>query len=197
MESERNEQQLEAEQFKITQLLKEHGIDTSSWGHGDAKTTAHLAIELLSGESQLVESENGEILRLVEVACGIIKYIDEAGKTFELAEDRQEFSDGRVRRREHLKGTSISEKMSVGEEPKEALLRGINEELGIEGGISIVGEPEVAERLRISQSFPGLKSQYRVYNFNVTISEEVYNPAGYKEEQKDKSTYFVWKEIEQ
>lgn len=197
MEEKRDEQQLEAEKFRVTQQLQRHGIDVSVWGQGEAKTVNHLVSEVLSGESQLIETDNGEIIRILEVVSGTIRYSDESGRVFELAEDRQEFKDGRVRRRKHLSGISISEKMGSGENPRDALIRGIREELGITEELNIDEQPVESEEEVMSPSFPGLNTKYKKYHFGITIGKDSYNSTGYREEQADKSTFFVWNEIKE
>jgi hypothetical protein len=194
MEKETKEQQKESEKFRVTQLLKKHGVDTSTWGSGKAKTVEHLMSEIMSGESQLVETEGGELLRVLEIADGIITFTDGSGVVYKLTEDRQEFKDGRVRKRDHLKDISLAEKVAPGEDPKDALVRGIDEELGITGEIQINGEPTLEEKQVESPSFPGLNTQYKVHKFNLTIGADSFNPDGYQEEQTDKTTYFVWEE---
>ncbi len=195
MEKETKEQVGESEKFRVTQLLKKHGIDTSSWGSGKAKTVEHLMSEVLSGESQLLETEDGELLRVLEIADGTITFADASGVVYKLTEDRQEFKDGRIRKRDHLKDISLAEKVAPGENPKDALVRGIDEELGITGELQINGEPVLEEKRVESPSFPGLNTQYKVHKFNLTIGEDSFNPDGYQEEQSDKTTYFVWEEV--
>ncbi|MCA9350934.1 hypothetical protein KC874_04565 [Candidatus Saccharibacteria bacterium] len=192
MENIPKEHQDESERFRITQLLKKHEVDIFSWGSYEAKTVEHLISEVLSGESQLLETDQGELLRVLEVADGTITYTDSLGAVYKLTEDRQEFADGRVRKREHLKDISLAEKVAPGEDPKQALLRGIDEELGITGDIYIVGNPTLDEKQVESPSFPGLKTQYRVHKYKLVIGSDSFNPDGYKEQQSDKTTYFIW-----
>jgi hypothetical protein len=136
--------------------------------------------------------ENGELLRKVLVVGADIFYLSPEGKKFRLKEEKQVFKDGRERRRDL--GTAVSEKMKPGENPKEAMVRGIAEELEIEGEINLT-KIDTDEKLITSPSYPGLQSQYVTHKFEVALNEQQFNPDGYKEEQSDKSTYFIWEEV--
>ena len=84
--------------------------------------------------------------------------------------------------------------MKPNENPREAMLRGVKEELGIDGEINLT-ETEVGEKLIISPSYPGLQSQYVTYKFEAILNVKQFNPDGYIEEQSDKTTYFTWEEV--
>jgi hypothetical protein len=111
---------------------------------------------------------------------------------FKLIEEKQVFNDGRTRIRD--KESSISEKMMIGEDPLESLIRGVEEELGIILGKSQIEELGDIQKTEASQSFPGLTTKYNGHNFTCFLNPDQYNPNGYVEVQKDKSTYFIWKE---
>lgn len=64
----------------LKQQLADAGIDTSSWGTGQAKTLAHLQREIESGETILVTGESGELLRKVVVGVADIYYQSPGGK---------------------------------------------------------------------------------------------------------------------
>lgn len=181
------------ELIKLEQQLKQAGIDISSWGTGEAKTLEDLKKEIECGETVLVTGKKGELLRKVEVCDANVYYISPEGKKYLLREDKQVFKDGRVRRR-HL-GQSVSEKMKPGEKPADAMIRGIQEELGIKGKIAIT-EIGTDEQTIGSPSYPGLQSQYIHHKYEVFLNAEQFNPDGYVEEQKNKTTYFVWEEVE-
>ncbi|GIW62422.1 MAG: hypothetical protein KatS3mg091_837 [Patescibacteria group bacterium] len=175
----------------LRQQLESAGIDVSEWGKGQAKTLAHLQKEIESGETVLVKGEQGELLRRVLVCGADIFYISPDGKKYRLKEYKQVFKDGRERRRNL--GQAVSEKMKPGEDPENAMIRGVREELGIEGEISLV-ETGVEEQLLSSPSYPGLQSQYIRHIFEITLNDQQFKPEGYLEEQDDKITYFVWEE---
>ena len=89
---------------------------------------------------------------------------------------------------------AVSEKIKPDEDPKDAMIRGMREELGIEGEISLT-ETGADEQLLSSPSYPGLQSQYICHKFEATLNDQQFKPAGYVEEQEDKSTYFIWEEV--
>lgn len=110
------------------------------------------------------------------------------GKKYRLKEDRQVFKDGRERRREL--GRAVSEKMK----PRTAMIRGIQEELGISSKIILI-DTGTDEQKIASPSYPGLESLYIRHKFRAELTDEQFNPDGYEEEQDDKMTYFIWEEI--
>lgn len=177
----------------LKKQLADAGIDTSLWGTGQAKTLAHLQKEVESGETILITGETGELLRRVVVGGADIYYQSPDGKKYRLKEDRQVFKDGRARRRDL--GQAVSEKMKPDEEPMAAMIRGIKEELGISGEIAL-SETGTDIQQVTSPSYPGLESEYIRHKFQATLADEQFNPNGYVEEQSDKSTYFVWEEVE-
>lgn len=190
----------EAALSALQQRLRGAGIDTAEWGTGAGKTLEHLQKEIEGGETVLVTGEDGELLRRVVVGGADVFYTSPDGKRYRLSEDRQVFADsdgedGESRERRRNLGHSVSEKMKPNEDPEEAMVRGIREELGVEGEIDLTATG-TEEQLRSSPSYPGLQSQYIRHGFEATLSDQQFRPEGYVEIQEDKSTYFVWKEVE-
>jgi hypothetical protein len=150
----------------------------------------HLFKEIESGECTVLE-ERGNLLREIEfVMCEM--FYHNGKNLFKLIEEKQVFNDGRTRTRD--KESSVSEKMMIGEDPLESLIRGVEEELGIILDESQIEEEGGVEKTEASQSFPGLTTKYNGHNFTCFLNQSQYNPNGYIEVQKDKSTYFIWKE---
>lgn len=172
--------------------LQSAGIDTSTWGTGSTKTLEHLAKEIADGETTLLVNENGELRRVVVVGTALVQYNSPDGKTYILREEKQVFKDGRERRRNMEQ--SVFEKMKPDENPEEAMVRGVQEELGITTPVHLT-EVGTDEQNISSPSYPGLISQYIKHHFKTTLNDDQYKPEGYIEEQSDKSTFFVWKEI--
>lgn len=178
----------------LKRQLESAGVDMATWGIGQAKTLAHLRKEIESGETILVANEAGGLLRKVVVGGADIFYKSPEGKRYRLKEDRQIFKDGRERRRNL--GQAVSEKIKPGEDPEVAMIRGIQEELGIGSEITII-KIGAEERIIDSPSYPGLQSQYILHKFQAVLTKRQFNPAGYVEDQSDKSTYFMWEEIKE
>lgn len=178
---------------ELKKQLEDSGIDISQWGKGEAKTIEHLKCEIDRGESVLKKDETGTLVRRVSIVGANIYHISKNGKRYCLIEDRQIFIDGRERRRDY--GHAVSEKMKPGEDPKDAIVRGIQEELGIDGVI----DPQKTwedEKISLSRSYPGLVSNYIRYEFEVILDEDQFKPDGYIEEQEKMNTYFIWKEVD-
>jgi hypothetical protein len=173
-------------------LLQESGIDLSLWGKGEAKTLGHLQKEINEGETNLVKDNEGKLLRKVLVGGTDVFYTSSEGKKFKLKEEKQVFKDGRERRRDL--GQAVLEKIKPDEDPKEAMIRGVKEELGIEGDLEML-DKGTEEKYVMSPSYPGLQSQYVRFKFEITLDDNQFNPDGYIENQADKSTYFIWEEI--
>jgi hypothetical protein len=190
---EQSEGNVEMATNALKKQLESAGIDTAGWGTGEAKTLAHLQKEIESGETILITGEAGKLLRRVTVGGVDIYYECPDGKKYRLKEARQVFKDGRERCRDL--GQAVSEKMKLNENPKGAMVRGIREELGISGQIALT-ETGIDEQTITSPSYPGLQSQYTRYKFRAVLNDEQFNPGGYIEEQSDKSTYFIWEEVE-
>ncbi len=171
--------------LSLTDTLIKFGIPVDQWGKGAAKNIKNLQTEIDEKETTL-EENNGELIRKV---CVVAVAVECNGKR--LIEDRQEFNDGRVRRR----GTKrCGEKCIEGEIPQQAAIRCLTEELGLENinPANLIFE-KTNQREMLSMSYPGLKSKYYTSLFYYNMPEDQYNPDGYIEVQSDKKTYFVWK----
>ncbi len=172
--------------------LRSFDVPTTTWGRGSAKTFDHLHREIMAGEAFLVE--DGKILvreiRLVKVA---VFYNTRDGKVLQLCEEKQVFKNGRVR----IRGFKyIGEKMKPGEHSGLAALRAIAEELGVVEGITLLDHKTSSPSPEFSKSYPGLMTRIVEESFTVFMPHNLYKPEGYKEEQEDKTTYFVWQEVE-
>lgn len=169
--------------------LKEYSIPVEKYGTGVTKTIQHLFNEIQEGESR-IEEENGSLVRYIEFVGIKIFYIDKIGTKWFLKEDRQEFKDGRTRNRGL--NVSVAEKMKPGEDPLQSAIRGIEEELKIEISTDQIREMKSRESEKESGSYPGFKTKYNEHPFICYINKSQFNPKGYIEHQKDKSTFFIW-----
>jgi len=173
------------------ELLKKWKVPYEMWGTGKSKTLRHLQNEIDGEECSLVETDE-KLIRMIEFV-GIKIYWEKDGETFFLKEERQEFNDGRVRRRSIP--SSVSEKMKFGEDPVIAAIRGIHEELGVKiEGHQLTKHSD----LRYdggSLSYPGLETKYKGHKFVCHFTDDQYNPRGYVEVQEDKKTFFTWVKI--
>ncbi len=177
----------------LKQQIENAGIDISEWGKGQTKTLEHLQKEIEEEETVLITGEQGELLRKVIVGVADVFYISPDGKKYHLKEEKQIFKDDRERSRDI--NESVSEKMKINEDPNKAMLRGIREELGIEGDLFLT-KIGTDKKLVSSLSYPGLQSYYIYHKFETILNEKQFKEDGYIEEQEDKNTYFIWEEIE-
>lgn len=171
----------------FSSYLASFQIPVDLWGAGVAKTIGHLLQEVNNGETVLTE-KGRELLRQVGFAAVNVIYRN-GREVYELVEDRQEFRDGRVRRRDT--GSSVSEKIRPREDPKDAAERALREELGITGRVNLKGGNK-SEEIKESPSYPGLRTQYLRFGFQAELGGDQFSPDGYVEEQPDKTIYFVW-----
>ena len=177
---------------ELINLLKKYDIPVDLWGTGKSKTVNHLLNEIRNNECSLVENENS-ITRYIEFVGIKIYYEDESGQRFILKEEKQEFNDGRIRRRNMP--NSVSEKMKFGEDPLISSIRGIREELGVRVEGSQLNKYSDLNYDGGSVSYPGLDTKYKGHKFVCNFTKEQFNPNGYIEVQEDKKTFFVWKKI--
>ena len=179
------------EYLDFVDMLKKYNIDTDLYGTGTFKTIGHLYKEIEEGETILSE-ENGNLVRMVEfVGARILYKLD--GKWLRLYESKQVFKDGRVRKRVHMP-YSAAEKFKTGEDPKEVIVRGIKEELGLD-----ITKEQFTFYNRVetenNDDYPGILSKHIGHEFLVVLNESQYNPDGYIERQSDKDVYFEWRSI--
>jgi hypothetical protein len=157
-------------------------LDLSLFGVGAAKTFAELEAEIQSGECEICWEDDRPI-RLIQIVNVHVR--SHTGQR--LLEDRQEFTDGRVRRRGLV---GLAEKLQIGETPAAAAKRALAEELGIEAALEIVPIAEETGE-RFSDSYPGLLNRHHTHIFQVTLPENLYR-SFYVEVQPTKKTFFVW-----
>ena len=173
---------------QLIALLQKYQIDISRFGQEDAKTLEQLLAEIYSGESQLVEA-GGRFIRKVSV-LQVDVYAIIKGRRLKLVEDRQEFLDGRVRKRRMAH--SVNEKLLPGEDAFSAVGRALAEEIGVHRYKITSSEAVVTTETKVSPSYPGLITEFFLHTLRVLVPALDFNPDGYSEKQADKTTYFVW-----
>lgn len=180
---------------KLVALLRAHKVPIEKWGIGEAKDVSHLLDEINAGETILKEGRwRGEMCLFRNVRVCIVQvYYRNGDQIFRLREDKQVFSDGRIRKREYQ--GSVSEKMRPRETPLASAQRALREELHIGGNITFIQGSVFEEGAHPSGSFPGIMSVFRFYHFDAFLPIEHYRKDGYVEEQADMQTYFVWEEV--
>jgi len=178
---------------RFTKYLEFYAIEIHRWGTNNAKTIQHLIKEINEEETILCENDDGLLIRQINVVSAKIYFETNEGIKYILSEDRQVFTDGRIRTRQN--DSSVSEKMKPNENPEYAIKRGIQEELNIQGDIVIIPY-EKTTSTNYSDSYPTLLTQYTMHRFIVHLNETQFNINGYFEAQQDKTTYFIWIKVE-
>jgi len=177
---------------ELMNYLSKYSIPFSKWGTGKSKTIEDLHDELINKECSIIE-DGDSITRIIEFVGIKVYYRDDKGDIYFLKEDRQEFNDGRTRRRNMP--TSVAEKMKYGESPLIAGVRGIKEELNVDVSSSQLTKKKDIRYNGSSLSYPGLRSKYKGYEFTCFFDKTQFNEEGYIEVQRTKKTYFKWVKI--
>lgn len=186
-------------------ILLRHRVLFFLWMFG-RKNESHLFHEITQGETQLIQDSEYGLVRQTHVLNLEVKYRNVLGQEWILREDRQEWhhkkdSQGkkRIDRRNHR---YVSEKVERDEiradgsiDEEKAIARALFEELD---GVRLYeqktseGESVVVKN---SSSYPGLRTKFLVHNFRVYLPQREWRPE-YVEKGKEKSTYFVWDQVE-
>jgi hypothetical protein len=188
----------------LLQTLRDHGIVTTDWGRGLAKSRckslADLRDEILNQEAQLVEVQpdpadrNGrvQLYRVCSVARVHVRYTDPVtGKASQLYEASQTFVDGGMRVRDNG-DFAVWEKLLPGEDPLTGAIRALEEELQLEGPFAITrGEQQQIHRPGLD--YPGLPCLLNTFDFTVCLYPEQYRPS-YSEVSPQKTTLFKWRQ---
>lgn len=167
---------------ELEDLLKAFNIDTSEW----TKSVSTLLKEIAETDCYL-SVVNGQLERFVDVARIRCYYRDQ-----QLFEEKQVFQD-KVRERNQ---DYVGEKMKKDEDPCDAAVRGVFEELQIvcsKNQLTPNFSLNTVNTYNPNPSYKGLQSSYRYFNFSVEFEESQFNPNGYEEFDHDKTTYFTWR----
>jgi hypothetical protein len=176
---------------ELIQQLTKFDIPFNTWGQGNAKTLDHLLKELNTGECTVEENPDYGLLRKVKIVTMNVYYNDGAQK-LKLHEDRQVYKNGRTTHREPE--TSLMEKLKPDENPFEGAKRALAEELDITSSLDIKDLGMKVENVQ-GLSYPGLRHEGTLFQYEVELSELEYNPEGYQEIQEDKTNYYVWRPL--
>jgi len=135
---------------QLKDWLVSRGIDLSRWGCGQAKTVESLWDELVNGEMLI---QDNPTLRIGHVVQIIIRRDQKI-----LIESEQVFDDKRIRTRNY----PPSEKMRKDETYREAAIRCLQEELGLDPeDIEIIDSTYRQTQKELeSPSYPGLQTRY-------------------------------------
>lgn len=94
-------------------------------------------------------------------------------------------------KKDRKRSYTLGEKAKPGENHRDAIIRGVREELNVAGELLVLDAAK-SSREESSPSFPGLLTRYVEQKFNIILSSAQFNPDGYIEEQKKKRIRFEW-----
>lgn len=177
---------------ELLEMLIDADIPVEAFGIGGAKTVQHLLTEVQDGESLMSIDSEGKLFREVSVLWLDVLCMREDG-VYALREDRQEFRDGRVKRRNL--SSSLGEKLKPGELPQDAVTRALAEEIGFNGEVTELYSLGHEETTRTPDNYPGLETDYHFHKYLTVIPAQAFCPDGYIEHQSDKTNYYVWERI--
>jgi hypothetical protein len=166
--------------------LSAAGIDLTKWSPElGTKSVTDLQVEIDIGETQL-QSIEGMLTRVVKVVNVTVR-VEIGDRSFLLVEDKQIFFTGAIRKR-GLK--CLAEKIINDEQPEIAARRALREEieLNFEGELVSIGE-EIQQQS--SPSYPGLSTQYHIFNYQVVLSVEDLSQIRFVEIQAGKMSLFT------
>ena len=167
-------------------LLERFGINPHNFNQG--KTLDDLWREIEAGESVIRMNVTLE----VSVAKAVIRYTPTQGPVLYLHEAYERFTNGQGRERKL--GFSMAEKFKTGEMPFDAIVRGIEEELGIKVPQDHLHFSWIDVDAKDSTSYPGLQASYKSFWYTARLTDEQFKPDGYREETERKLTVFEWRD---
>jgi len=140
----------------IEKMLADHGIDTSKFGTGEAKSLEQLAAEINVGSAVLMldASSHKKLVRVVDVVLLRIRSGGNQPKI--LVEVAEEYPDGRKREVHRLPGT----KKEPHENARQTAERTIKEMVALQVFLEYSTD-EVFEEEMDSPSYPGVRTVYR------------------------------------
>lgn len=188
---------------ELINKLNEFNIDISTWNiENGNKSVQQLFDEIKSGDS-VINIDNNNIYRSVKVANAVVLSDD---KQYRLIEKAHLNKDKQIVKE---RGNNVlSEKMDEDETVREAIIRGVQEELGEKYSRNIVflnkNIPASIKNVeKSSYSYPGLKSMYTFYEKSIKIPQLTADfPPPHEiitEEKKsngDFKRYIVWEWVE-
>lgn len=122
--------------------------------------------------------------RQVQVAVIEVRHPD--GRILVESQQQSKVS-GEIR---HRNIKAVSEKFKPGETPTDAALRGLREELGLEGDINLTYQRTGIEH-KESGSYPLLETKYTLFFFSTTLSPDQVRE-DYIADEGDKFIFFDW-----
>lgn len=186
--------QQESTTIVIKKQLEDHGIDTTQFGKGEAKTIEQLSQEVQNGSAVLMldATKHKKLVRVVDVVALRICAAGSSQKY--LIETQEVYSDGRQRNLERLPGT----KKYPHENTKQTTERIVKDLIDV-GTCKIhfdYSKRELFEQEQTSPSYPGVITVYRMEIVEGRVSASSSPPSGEWSHQDPSGTTksFKWME---
>lgn len=173
---------------ELAECLRANGVDLTQWGTDGAKVKKLMG-ELSEGETQLVKDAQGLIRQIMPSGVRVY-HCPNYGTALYLREAYQEdliTKAKKVRPRDY----SVGEKAKPGETHLQAAVRGLREELQIEGNFALI-PAEKNIRIEESPTFAGLRTRYDDQKFTAILNALQYRTNGYEEVRAGKKNVFHW-----
>lgn len=144
------------EESELRRYFETNKVDISKFGTGAAKSLSDISVELIKGESSLMQDTDGSVLRVVDVV--VLKLIHSVTGSI-LVQTRQTFPDGQTVTLNRLPGA----KRRADENQFLTARRILKRQLKIEENHVTLdaANVEVAEEEKESLAYPGLRTIYR------------------------------------
>lgn len=176
---------------ELENILRENDVDFSKWGKFYKGMLKYLFKQIEIGESVFYKTKDNNLLRKTKVSVANVYYKKE-NKKYKLKEKEQIFFNFKKQAKKHK--SSISETARPNEHPKECILRGLKEELGIKSEV-VLKQIDQEKIIEESFSFPTVKTEREVTRFDVFLNDSQYKKRGYVDVEANIKSIFVWEEI--
>lgn len=155
------------EEDELKKYFETHSVDISAFGQGTAKSLKEISAELLKGESSLMLSTDGKVIRVVDVV--VIKLIHSVTGSV-LVQTLQTFPDGATQDLKRLPGA----KRRPDENQFLTARRILKRQLKVEENHVTLDSQNVlvAEEEKESTAFPGLRTIYRKRIITATLAKD-------------------------
>ncbi len=178
---------------ELRTLLEQYGVDLGKWDAFSVELDKNLYNMLVSKEAGLIDL-GGKLFLTMRVACVNVWYESEGSK-FVLYEEKivMQGEGGGKRVLDRKKGWGITEKVKFGEDPVEAAVRGVGEEIGVKVLPKQLTNYRCEEKELETRAFPTLYASYKFHIYDLVLSGKEVHPNGYIEVDGNKTSYFKWR----
>lgn len=154
---------IKIDEDKLIERLTAHNIDVSTFGQGVAASIQEFAQELTHGESALIEDDNNELVRVVDIV--LLRVVEKKSKKILVEVGKTKNHGSTVVRKKRLPGTKRRPNDNIYTTARTVLTTLLN----FDESWFTLGDHELVEETKSSASYPGLKTIYRKRIISVTV----------------------------